>query len=89
MDEVLTVVEILADPGFEGVVTWLLRLVWPALLLAGSGLWLLSEMGLLVVSAPLVLVGLVLPVARASCFRSPSARRQPQVDRGRRGSRWP
>ncbi|PSP61529.1 hypothetical protein BRC76_05995 [Halobacteriales archaeon QH_8_67_36] len=62
MDEVLTVVEILADPGFEGVVTWLLRLVWPALLLAGSGLWLLSEMGLVVVSAPLVLVGPVLLV---------------------------
>jgi len=40
----------------------LLRPVGPALLLAGLGLWLLTEMGLLVVSAPLVLVGPVLLV---------------------------
>jgi len=74
MDEVLTVVDIVADSGFEGIVTWLLRLVGPALLLAGLGLWLLTEMGLLVVSALLVLVGpvslvvpsILLPVAECA-----------------------
>ena len=38
MDEVLVVIDVLADPSFEGVVTWLLRPVGPAVLLAGLGL---------------------------------------------------
>ncbi|MDS0281046.1 hypothetical protein [Haloarcula onubensis] len=63
MDEVLEVVDVVADSGFEGIVTWLLRLVGLVLLLAGLGMWLFTEMGLLLVPALLVLAGLVLLVA--------------------------
>jgi hypothetical protein len=63
MDEVLEVVDVVADSGFEGVVTWLLRLVGLVAVLAGLGLWLLTDMGLLVVPAPLIVVGLVLVAA--------------------------
>ena len=63
MDEVLEVVDVLADSGFEGIVTWLLRLVGLVAILAGLGLWLFTEMGLLVIPALLVVVGLVLVVA--------------------------
>ena len=63
MDEVLEVVDVVADSGFEGIVAWLLRLVGLVLLLAGLGMWLFTEMGLLVLPALLVLVGLVLLVA--------------------------
>jgi hypothetical protein len=63
MDEVLDVVDVVADSGFEGIVTWLLRLVGLVAILAGLGLWLFTEMGLLVLPAVLILVGLVLLVA--------------------------
>ena len=63
MDEVLEVVDIVADLGFEGVVTWVLRLVGLVAILAGLGLWLLTEMGLLVIPAALMVGGLVLLVA--------------------------
>jgi hypothetical protein len=63
MDEVLDVVDVVADSGFEGIVTWLLRLVGLVAVLAGLGLWLFTEMGLLVLPAVLILVGLVLVVA--------------------------
>lgn len=63
MDEALEVVDLLADSGLEGVVTWLLRLVGLLALLAGIGLWLFTSMGLLVVPALLMVVGLVLLVA--------------------------
>ncbi|MBX0286207.1 hypothetical protein [Haloarcula salinisoli] len=63
MDEVLEVVDVVADSGFEGIVTWLLRLVGLVLLLAGLGLWLFTEMGLLVLPALCILAGLVLLVA--------------------------
>ncbi|WP_251330879.1 hypothetical protein [Haloplanus pelagicus] len=63
MDEVLDVVDVVADSGFEGVLTWLLRLVGLLAVLAGVGLWLLTDMGLLVVPALLMVVGLVLLVA--------------------------
>lgn len=63
MDEVLEVVDIVADSGFEGIVTWLFRLAGLVLLLAGLGMWLFTEMGLLVVPALLMLAGLVLLVA--------------------------
>ncbi|MFC7020178.1 MULTISPECIES: hypothetical protein [Haloarcula] len=63
MDEVLDVVDVAADSGFEGIVAWLLRLVGLVAVLAGLGLWLFTEMGLFVVPAVLVLVGLVLLVA--------------------------
>jgi len=63
MDEVLEVVDVVADSGFEGIVTWLLRLVGLVLLLAGLGMWLFTEMGLLVLPAVLMFAGLVLLVA--------------------------
>ncbi|MBX0293371.1 hypothetical protein [Haloarcula nitratireducens] len=63
MDEALEVVDVLADSGFEGIVAWLLRLVGLLALLAGLGLWLFTEAGLLVLPAALILVGLVLLVA--------------------------
>jgi hypothetical protein len=63
MDEVLEVVDVVADSGFEGIVSWLLRLVGLVLLLAGLGMWLFTEMGLLVLPALLILAGLVLLVA--------------------------
>ncbi|GGN84692.1 MULTISPECIES: hypothetical protein [Haloarcula] len=63
MDEALEVVEVVADSELEGVVTWLLRLVGLAALLAGLGLWLFTEMGLLVLPALLMFVGVVLLVA--------------------------
>jgi len=63
MDEVLEVADVVADSGFEGIVTWLFRLVGLVLLLAGLGMWLFTEMGLLVLPAVLMLAGLVLLVA--------------------------
>jgi hypothetical protein len=63
MDEVLEVVDVVADSGLEGVVTWLLRLLGLVALIAGLGLWLLTEAGLLWLPAILILVGLVLLAA--------------------------
>ena len=63
MDDALEVVDLVADSGLEGLVTWLLRLVGLLALLGGVGLWLFTEMGLLVVPALLIAVGLVLLVA--------------------------
>ncbi|WP_336022518.1 hypothetical protein [Halobellus salinisoli] len=62
MDDVLEVVDVVADSGFEGVITWVLRLVGLLVLLGGLGLWLLTEMGLLWLPAVLILVGVVLLV---------------------------
>ncbi|AUG48895.1 hypothetical protein BVU17_10775 [Haloarcula taiwanensis] len=63
MDEILDVVDLVADSGFEGIVTWLVRIVGLVALLGGLGLWLFTDMGLLVVPAVLLLVGLVLLIA--------------------------
>jgi hypothetical protein len=59
MDETLEVVDVLADSGLEGAVTWLLRLLGLLAVLAGLGLWLLTDMGLLVLPAALIVLGLV------------------------------
>jgi hypothetical protein len=63
MDELLEVADVVADSGFEGVVTWLFRVVGLVAILAGLGLWLLTEMGLLWLPAILMFVGVVLLVA--------------------------
>lgn len=63
MDEVLDVAEVVADSELEGVVTWILRLLGLVAIVAGLGLWLFTDMGLLVLPALLVVVGLVLLVA--------------------------
>lgn len=63
MDEALEVVDVLADSGFEGVVAWGLRLVGLVVLLAGLGMWLFTDAGLLLLPAVLILGGLVLLAA--------------------------
>ncbi|QLD86610.1 hypothetical protein HWV23_13025 [Natronomonas halophila] len=63
MDELLEVVDIVADSGMEEAIAWVLRLVGLVALLAGLGLWLLTEMGLLWLPGLLMLVGIVLLVA--------------------------
>jgi len=63
MDEALEVVDVLADSGFEGLIAWALRIAGLLAILAGLGLWLGTEMGLLVIPALLILGGLVLLVA--------------------------
>lgn len=68
MDEALEIVDLLADSGVEGAVTWLLRLVGAVAVLAGVGLWLFTEMGLLVVPALLIAGGVVLLVAPSVLF---------------------
>jgi hypothetical protein len=60
MDEALEVVDVLADSGLEGTITWLLRLLGVVAVLAGLGLWLLTDAGLLVLPAVLIVIGLVL-----------------------------
>jgi hypothetical protein len=63
MDDALEVVDVLADSGLEGAITWLFRLVALVAVLAGLGLWLLTDTGLLFVPAALIAIGLVLLVA--------------------------
>ena len=63
MDEILDVADVVADLGLEGVASAIVRLVGLVALLAGVGLWLLTDAGLLVVPALLILAGLVLLVA--------------------------
>jgi hypothetical protein len=60
MDEALEAVDVLADAGLEGALVWLLRVVGIVAVLAGLGLWLLTEMGLLILPAALIVVGLLL-----------------------------
>jgi hypothetical protein len=62
MDEVLEVVDVAADLGLEGALTWLLRVVGLLLVFAGIGVFLLTEVTLLVPVA-LVVGGFVLLVA--------------------------
>jgi hypothetical protein len=63
MDDVLDFVDIVADSELEGAFVWLLRLVGLLAVLAGLGLWLLTDMGLLVVPLALIVVGLAVAIA--------------------------
>lgn len=63
MDEILDVVDTVADSGFEGVVVWAFRLIGVVAFLGGLGLWLLTEMGILVLPLVLIIGGLVLLIA--------------------------
>jgi hypothetical protein len=63
MDEALEVVEVVADAELEGAFVWLLRILGIVAVLAGLGLWLLTDTGLLVLPALLIVVGLVLLIA--------------------------
>ncbi len=55
MDDILELADVVADSELEGALVWLLRLIGLLALLGGLGLWLLTDMGLLVL--PLVLIG--------------------------------
>jgi hypothetical protein len=63
VDEILDLVDTLADSGFEGVVIWIFRFIGIVALLAGLGLWLLTEMGILVLPLVLIVGGFVLLIA--------------------------
>jgi len=62
MDEALEVVEVLADSGLEEALAWILRILGVVAILAGLGLWLLTDAGLLVLPAALILLGVLLLV---------------------------
>lgn len=63
MDEVLEVVDVAADLGLDGAFAWLLRIVGLLAIVGGLGLWLFTDVGLLVLPALLLAGGLVLVVA--------------------------
>jgi len=63
MDEVLEVVDVAADFGFGGVIVALLTVLGIVAAIAGFGLWLLTDTGLLVLPALLIVGGGVLTVA--------------------------
>jgi hypothetical protein len=63
MDEALEAAELVADSELEGVFTWILRALGVLFVLGGLGLWLLTDAGLLVLPALLIVVGLVLIAA--------------------------
>ncbi|MFB6113576.1 MAG: hypothetical protein ABEJ58_05675 [Halodesulfurarchaeum sp.] len=60
MDEVLEIVDVFADSGFESVLSWALRLLGILVVVAGLGLWLFTDMGIFILPALLIVVGLVL-----------------------------
>ncbi|MFB6162203.1 MAG: hypothetical protein ABEJ86_02010 [Halococcoides sp.] len=62
MDEILEAVELISEFGLEGVFTLILRLVGLVAILLGIGLWLFTEMGLLVVPLALIVGGVGLLV---------------------------
>jgi hypothetical protein len=63
MDEALEAVEVAQELGLEGVFAWILRAIGLVALLVGAYLWLGTEMGLLVVPAVLMALGVVLLLA--------------------------
>ncbi|WP_226021494.1 hypothetical protein [Halomicrobium salinisoli] len=62
MDEALEVLDVVADAGLEGAVVWLFRLLGLLLVVAGLGVWLLTESGVLLLPALLIVAGVVLLV---------------------------
>jgi hypothetical protein len=63
MDEALEVVDLAADLGLEGALTWLLRVVGLLFVLGGVGVFFLLPEVTLLVPVGLIVVGLVLLVA--------------------------
>lgn len=63
MNDALEVVEAVADSELEGAFAWLLRVLGLVAIAAGLGIWLLTDAGLLVFPAVLLLVGVALLVA--------------------------
>lgn len=62
MDEVLEIVDLAADLGLEDAFAWILRVVGLLALLAGVGVWLFTDVTVLV-PLVLVVVGFVFLVA--------------------------
>lgn len=62
MGEVLEAAEVVADSELEGAVVWLFRVVGILLALAGLGLWLFTEAGVLWLPAILIAAGVLLAV---------------------------
>lgn len=60
MDDILELADVVADSELEGAIIWLLRLIGLLALLGGLGLWLLTDMGLLVLPLALIVGGLIL-----------------------------
>ncbi|RRJ31418.1 hypothetical protein [Halocatena pleomorpha] len=60
MDDILELTDVVAESEIEGAIVWLLRLIGLLALLSGFGLWLLTDMGLLVVPLALIIGGLIL-----------------------------
>ncbi|MFC6964076.1 hypothetical protein [Halocatena marina] len=60
MDDILELADVVADSELEGAIIWLLRLIGLLALLGGLGLWLLTDMGLLVLPLVLIVGGLIL-----------------------------
>lgn len=60
MDDILEFADVVADSELEGALVWLLRLIGLLALLGGLGLWLLTDMGLLVLPLVLIVGGLIL-----------------------------
>lgn len=60
MDDILELADVVAESELEGAIVWLLRLIGLFALLGGLGLWLLTDMGLLVLPLALIVGGLVL-----------------------------
>lgn len=63
MDDVLELVDLVADSGLEGAFVWLLRLAGLFAVVAGLGLWLLTDMGILVLPLVLIVGGIALLIA--------------------------
>lgn len=62
MDEILDIVDLVADFGAEGIMMWILRIIGLLAFLVGIGLWVFTDMGVLVLPAILIFAGLVLVV---------------------------
>lgn len=61
MDEILDVLDLLTDSGLEGAIIWVFRILGLLAILAGIGVWLFTNITL-VVPVVLIIVGLVLIV---------------------------
>ena len=61
MDELLDVLDLFADSEFEGLLTWVFRLFGILAVLAGIGIWLVTDITLLI-PAVLIVAGLLLIV---------------------------
>ncbi|WP_348609182.1 hypothetical protein [Halobaculum rarum] len=62
MDEALEAAEAIADSELEGAVVWVFRVIGILAALAGIGLWLFTQSGLLWLPAILIAVGILLAV---------------------------